>query len=138
MYWSLELDTQLEVVWLLVALVIVAIVVMHHSHHLKLEITISVIKLMDWIAYGPEKAAQEVIHAAHSTTLHTSLFSFQQQPPTGLSYKSAVIKAKVMRPSWCCLLKNVCAVERYISATCYIRVNEQLFLKTQIQCKTSV
>jgi hypothetical protein len=47
--------------------VIAVIVVMqHHSHHLKLEITTSVTELMNLIPFGLEKAVQVTIHAVHS------------------------------------------------------------------------
>ena len=106
----LELGTQLEVaIRVLVAPVTVAIVAVHHSHQLKLEITTSVTELMDWTAFGLEKAARMIIHAAHFTTIHTSVYSFLQQPLIGLSYESALINHKGTRLCWCCLLKSTCS-----------------------------
>jgi hypothetical protein len=80
-------------------------------HQLKLEITTSVIEVisMDRTAFGLEKAVQVIIHAVHSTTLHTSVYSSLLQPLTGLSYESALIKLNVMKLCWCCLLKFMCS-----------------------------
>ena len=105
----LELDTQLEVAWLLVARVIVAIVVMHHSHQLKSEITTSVTELMDLTLFRLGKAVQTTIHASRSTTLHISVYSSLLQPLTGLSYESASINYYMMRLCWCYLLKYMCS-----------------------------
>ena len=80
-----HLEQQLMLIFTLVKVVQV--------HLLELEISTSVMEMMHlMISFGLEKIAQVIIHAAHSTTLHTSVYNSLQQPLTGLSYESTLTK----------------------------------------------
>jgi hypothetical protein len=88
-----------------VLVAMILIIISYSLHQMKLVATISAI---DLIVFGLGKAALMIFHAALSTTLHTSVYSFHQQPLTGLNYVSVVTKKEKMNSYRCCLLSFTC------------------------------
>jgi hypothetical protein len=70
--------------------------------------TIDGVYLDGVIMFGLEKTAQMIFHAAHSTTLHTSVYNFHQRPLTGLRYESVLTNEKTMKLYRCFLLSFTC------------------------------